>query len=128
LWPHRLLILEFQEKNLVVDLAPLWPLPKVIPPENSQLPNESRKIWGPVTEAILARQFAAATNAKQEIEERQRQKAANRKEKGVDWKPRFFTDNVSPAGNPELTAEGKAAMQRLEKADWHLEPSPETGA
>lgn len=125
---QKSLTLKLQEKNLIVDLKPLWPVPKIIPPENSQLPNESRKIWGPVTEAILAKQFAAATNAKQEIEERQRQKAADRKAKGIDWKPRFFTDNVSPAGNPELTAEGKAAMQRLEKADWHLEPSSETGA
>lgn len=112
----------------MIDLTPLWPTPKVIPPEDAQLPNESRRFWGSVTEAILAKQFVAATNAKQEIEERQRQKAAERKAQGIEWKPRFFTDNVSPAGKPELTGAGKAAMQRLERADWQLEAGPETGA
>lgn len=112
----------------MVDLAPLWPTPKVIPPEDAQLPNESRKFWSSVTEAILAKQFGAATSAKQEIEERQRQKASDRKAKGVEWKPRFFTDNVQPAGNPELTEEGKAAIAKLQRADWRLEASPELAA
>ncbi|KAI9708696.1 MAG: hypothetical protein M1828_002680 [Chrysothrix sp. TS-e1954] len=116
------------DKQLVVDLQPLFPTPKIIPPENDQLPNESRKRWAPVTDAIVNKQYQAATTAKQEIEERQRQKAAERKARNVDWKPRFFTQALGPKGKPELTEDGRDALTRLHNGDWHLERSIDTGA
>ena len=117
-----------QDKRLVVDLQPLWPTPKIIPPENEQLPNESRRCWAPVTEAILSKQFNAATNAKTEIEERQRQKAADRKERNVEWRPRFFSEAVTSNGMPSLTEEGRRAMSALEMGQYHLEASAETAS
>lgn len=106
----------------------MMPEPKIIPPANDQLPNESRKIWAPVTEAILNKQYNAATEAKTEIEERQRQKAAERKARNVEWSPRFFTAALTPAGRPELSREGKEALAKLQQNDFKLQPSVETGA
>jgi hypothetical protein len=73
------------EKILLLDLNPLYPVPKTVPPMEQQLPNESRKFWNGVTQAILNKQYGLATQLKQELEERQRKKAAERKEKDVEW-------------------------------------------
>ena len=103
-------------------------MPKVVPTLDQQLPNESRRFWADVTDAIVSKDFAKATAVKQEIEERQRQKAAERKASKIEWKPRFFTAATDPPGKPELTADGKEALVRLHKGVWQLEPSRETGA
>ena len=123
----RLTLLQ-QEPTLLIDLRPLHPLPKIIPPETKQLPNESRRFWHNVTVAIVNKQFGQATKLKQDLEERQREKAAERKERNLEWKPRFFTGSVTPAGKPDLTPEGKLALQRLYEGDFHLEESLVTGA
>lgn len=115
-----------QDRQLVVDLNPLWPEPKLIPPVDDQLPNESRKMWEHVTSAIIAKQWSAATAAKQDIEERQRAKAADRKARNVEWKPRFFTGAVTPAGKPELTDDGWDLVKRMHEDDYKLTPSVET--
>ena len=111
-----------------MDLNPLFPAQKIVPPMEEQLPNESRKFWAPVTEAITTKQFSKATTEKQVLEERQRTKAAERKARNVEWSPRFFTAATTPAGRPELTEEGKRAVQGLNMRNYHLEPSAETGA
>lgn len=112
-----------QDKHLLIDLSELWPAPKIIPPVDSQLPNESRMIWAPVTDAILAKQYTQATDYKTEIEERQRKKTAERKERNEEWQPRFFTTATTPSGRPQLTEDGKVALQRLNQGDYHLEPN-----
>lgn len=43
---------------------------------------ESRRIWQPVTDAILGKEFGAATKHKQNIEQEQRDRAAERKRAG----------------------------------------------
>lgn len=113
---------------MIIDLQPLFPEPKIIPPEDDQLPNESRIFWAKLTNAIMAKDFSAATAAKTEIEERQRQKAAERKARNVEWKPRFFTGAVTPKGRPELTQDGKDVMDGLHSGNYHMEPSAETAA
>lgn len=60
---------------------------------------------------------------KQELEERQREKAAERAERHEKFKPRFFEDAVTADGRPELTEEGRRALKRLQAEDWHLEES-----
>jgi hypothetical protein len=77
------------EKIILIDLNPLFPVPKICPPMEEQLPNESRKFWDGVTVAILNKQFGLATTLKTELEEKQRAKAAERKEKNTDWQVRF---------------------------------------
>ncbi|KAI9820835.1 MAG: hypothetical protein M1832_003468 [Thelocarpon impressellum] len=117
-----------QEKHLLVDLNPLHPVAKIVPPEEEQLPNESRRFWHEVTESIKARQYTRATAVKQELEERQRQKAAARIEKEHEWRPRFFTGVFTPVGRPELTPDGEEALQGLQAGDYKLRPSSITGA
>ena len=112
----------------MIDVQPLWPVAKIIPPEDEQLSNESRKFWEPVTTAILNKQYGQATTEKQNLEERQREKAAERKARKVEWRPRFFKEVIGQNGKPELSEEGRKALDKLHKGDYHLEPSFETGA
>jgi len=112
----------------LIDLGPLIVEPKILPPTEKQLPNESLKFWSGVTEAITSRQFSRATTLKQELEERQREKAKSREQSGNTWQPRFFTGAVTPLGKPELTEEGKEVLQRLQQGDWELKESEITGA
>ena len=116
------------EPRLLIDVAPLFPVVKIVPPEQCQLPNESRRFWSQVTTAILEKQYGQATKLKHEIEDRQRQKAAERKETNDEWQPRFFTGAVTPLGKPDLTEEGKRVLKGLAEDNFYLEESKVTGA
>lgn len=107
-----------------MDLGPLSVEPKLLPPASFQLPNESLKFWAGVTEAIKGKQFSRATTLKQEIEEKQREKARSRDKDGAEWQPRFFTGAVTPLGRPELTSDGKEVLEKLQKGEWELAEKP----
>lgn len=113
---------------MLVDLNPLFPIPKIVPPPTYQLPNESQRFWDAVTSAILNKQYSQATKLKQELEERQRVKAAERAERNEEWRPRFFEQAITPDGKPELTEDGKQVLKGLQEEDWHLAESAVTGA
>ncbi|KAF9731413.1 hypothetical protein PMIN06_003136 [Paraphaeosphaeria minitans] len=117
-----------KDRNLLIDLDPLFVVPKSIPPIEEQLPNESRKFWDGVTNAIVNKQYSLATTLKQEIEDKQRKKAAERKETGKAWQPRFFTGSVTPVGRPDLTPDGEEALKRLHEDKYALEPNKEYAA
>ncbi|KAK2750899.1 hypothetical protein FQN55_001471 [Onygenales sp. PD_40] len=110
-----------KERHLLIDISPLFPVNKVIPPDEQQLPNESRKFWSQVTAAISKKQYSLATKLKHELEERQRQLAAARKEKNEEWKPRFFTVSVDASGKPDLTEEGERVLRGLHEGNFELE-------
>jgi hypothetical protein len=116
------------ESHLIIDIEPLFPATKIVPPEDYQLPNESRRFWASVTSAILDKRYGEATKYKQEIEERQRQKAAERAERKEEWRPRFFTGAVTPLGKPDLTEDGQRALQGLHEGDYSLEENKTLGA
>ncbi|KAL4983057.1 hypothetical protein BDW68DRAFT_42400 [Aspergillus falconensis] len=116
------------EPRLLIDIGPLFPVAKTLPPEESQLSNESRKFWSSVTEAILDKRYSQATRLKMEIEDRQRRKAAERQEKNEEWKPRFFTGAVTPLGKPALSEEGLKALEGIRTQQYHLEESEIKGA
>ncbi|KAJ5162439.1 Oxysterol-binding protein [Penicillium capsulatum] len=117
-----------KDAHLIIDIAPLTPVTKITPPSEQQLSNESLKFWSEVTDAIVDKQFTQATKLKQDIEERQRQRATERKDEGVEWKPRFFTGAVTPLGKPELTPEGQKALQGIRTGEYGLEESTVQGA
>lgn len=117
-----------KESHILIDVEPLSPAIKDLPPKEEQLSNESLKFWGEVTDAITKKQFTEATNLKQEIEDRQRKRAAERKENNEDWKPRFFTGAVTPLGKPELTEEGQKVLQGIREGNFALEESTVKGA
>ena len=95
--------------------------PKVIPPMDKQVENESLQLWNGVTEAINSKQFSQATNVKVELEEKQREKARDRERTNTTWQPVFFTEVTNPSGQPELSAKGKEELERIHKGDWNLE-------
>ncbi|KAL3426238.1 Oxysterol-binding protein-like protein 1 [Phlyctema vagabunda] len=113
---------------LLIDLAPLNVVPKNLPPKELQLPNESLRFWSDVTEAITSRQYSRATALKQDLEERQREKAKKRLEEGKEWQPRFFTGSVTPLGKPDLTEDGREALKGLQEGRWELKENEVTGA
>lgn len=115
-------------KILIIDVVPLTPVQKKCPPMDQQLPNESRRFWGEVTEAIETKQFAAATNKKTALEERQRERAAERAREEKTWHPRFFTTVTESDGRAKLSEDGRKAIEGLQKGDYHLEPQEEYGA
>lgn len=86
-----------------------------------QLSFESRRFWKDVTQAILDKQFTHATKLKQELEERQRERAAARQAQNQEFRPQFFAEVVAPAGKPNLTEEGVRALRGLHQDDFHLE-------
>ncbi|KAH0556024.1 hypothetical protein GP486_006038, partial [Trichoglossum hirsutum] len=110
------------DQILLVDLNPLLPVAKIIPSDEDQLPNESRKFWAGVTRAIHAHNYSKATQLKHEIEERQRQKAAARLSRNEEWKPRFFVGAVTPVGRPSLTKDGEEALRGLHEGSYTLRP------
>lgn len=88
---------------------------------DKQLPHESLKLWGGVTDAIMAKQFAKATTVKQELEEAQREKARERERAGVEFKPVFFEQVTGNGGKPDLTDKGREVLQRAQKEDWSMD-------
>ncbi|KAK0262128.1 hypothetical protein LTR91_025998 [Friedmanniomyces endolithicus] len=117
-----------KDRLLLVDVTTLRPVPKTCPPESEQLPNESRRFWKDVTESILSKQFTAATNFKQDIEEKQRARAAERKAQGREWTPVYFTHATEADGRPEMTREGFGAMEGLHQGRFRLEAPGEYAA
>jgi len=115
-------------RNLLMDVSPLMPVPKLCPPEEEQLVNESRKFWKDLTAAIQEKRFADANRIKQTIEQNQRDKAAERKAAGKPWAPRFFQETTDPEGRPHLNEEGKQLMQGLQSKDFKLKEPEVTAA
>lgn len=116
------------DPQLLIDITPLFPAAKTVPPKEDQLSNESRNFWSGVTEAIMDKRYSQATKLKQDIEERQRQKAAERQQKKETWNPRFFSSAVTPSGKPELTEEGHRTLKGISNGEYKLEESEKQGA
>ncbi|EFA80903.1 oxysterol binding family protein [Heterostelium album PN500] len=72
---------------------------------DKQLPTNSNVVWGALFDAIKTGQPGKAINKeKTKVEEEQRRKAAERKEKNEQWKPAHFTQDRDGfwSLNPEL--------------------------
>lgn len=109
------------KKCVLVDLTPLLPVPKIIPPEEVQLPNESRRFWKDVTDAILSKQYGEATRLKQILEQGQRDKAEELKARKEEWKPRYFQGAVVPKGRPNLNEAGQAVLKGLQEGNYRID-------
>lgn len=59
---------------------------KIVQPIRNQADNESRKLWKEVTAGLRFNEIDKATNAKQALEQKQRDEAKERKESGKEWK------------------------------------------
>ncbi|CAP64585.1 uncharacterized protein PODANS_5_8600 [Podospora anserina S mat+] len=110
-----------EQQITIIDVAPLSVAPKVLPPVEKQLPNESLQLWSEVTKAIHAKQFGKATTVKQELEEAQREKAREREKKGETWTPVFFEQATDKAGKPSLTEKGREVLRRAQAGNWDMD-------
>jgi hypothetical protein len=84
---YGLTALSEQTSKVLVDMVPLNVMPKQVAPLDEQHEFESRRIWSSVTDAINAKKWAAASKAKQTVEQTQRNKAEERKKKGETYVP-----------------------------------------
>jgi hypothetical protein len=116
------------KKQLLVDLVPMMPVPKLVPPPEQQLPNESRRFWQELTTALQEKRYNDANRIKQTIEQNQRDKAAERKTNSIEWKPRFFTQVTEPDGQPHLTEDGRQTIDGLQKKEFQLKENETLGA
>jgi len=109
----------------LIDITTLHPVPKAVRPLESQLPTESRRLWDPVTSRLLKKEYSEATKFKQAIEQKQRDAAAERKNKGIEFIPIFFEKDIDN-GIPQLTAEGRGAVEEelVESSQYPLETKP----
>jgi len=105
------------EYGTLIDIEPLQVMPKRVRPLHEQHDYESRKLWDNVTSRLLTREFGDATKHKQAIEQRQRDLAGKRKEKGEEFVPTYFEKDIS-SGIPTLTSEGlKAVEEEMKTSD-----------
>jgi len=65
---------------------------KSVVPEDQQEPNESRRLWKSLTEAIINKDMDGATTSKTAVEEAQRENRRKLEEKGGKHVPRFFEE------------------------------------
>lgn len=93
----------------------------MVPPKESQAPNESLTLWGGVTDAILSKQYGRATQVKVELEEAQREKARQREINNDPFQPVFFQHVTGNGGKPDLTEKGERVLERAQKNEWSLE-------
>ncbi|KAI5453583.1 hypothetical protein NCC49_005408 [Naganishia albida] len=105
-----------KEWKVLIDLEPLDMTPRSVRPLAEQEERESRRLWDPVTTNMLSKNWNEATKQKQVIEQRQRDLATERKQKGIEHKPVYFEEDIS-SGKPKLSEEGRKAIQaELERA------------
>ncbi|KAG8955057.1 hypothetical protein FRC03_011290 [Tulasnella sp. 419] len=100
--------------HTLIDIDVLSLVPKSVRPLSAQLPNESRKLWENVTSNLLSKNYNEATKHKQAIEQKQRDIAADRKAKGIEFVPTYFEADIS-SGCPVLTEAGKKAVEEETK-------------
>ncbi|KAI8832534.1 hypothetical protein BC829DRAFT_408537, partial [Chytridium lagenaria] len=84
--------------TLLIDIAESVAAEKLVRPIDEQEENESRRLWEPVTQAIIDKDYNAATRIKRQIEDAQR-KLAGEREKGLvpEHQVRYF-DFKTPLG------------------------------
>jgi len=109
----------------LIDISTLHPIPKTVRPLEKQLPTESRKLWDSVTTRLLKKEYSEATKFKHAIEQKQRDDAAERRSKGVEFIPVYFEKDID-AGIPRLTVEGRKAVEEelAESSPYLLETTP----
>ncbi|XP_066146946.1 oxysterol-binding protein-related protein 9 isoform X1 [Euwallacea fornicatus] len=78
------------EPELFIDVNALNIVKKQVRPISQQDDNESRKLWKEVTAGLKFNEIDKATNAKQALEQKQRDEAKERKESGKDWQTKLF--------------------------------------
>ncbi|GAM18454.1 hypothetical protein SAMD00019534_016290, partial [Acytostelium subglobosum LB1] len=102
--------------------------PRFIRPMAQQEPNESQRLWTHVAQGIIKKDQKEATKEKIKLENDQRQADRERKERGVDWEPKYFKKEgdqwiykyanmapYDPNEPPEIEVDGIIQFENVEK-------------
>lgn len=115
------------EKRVLFDAAKENIVEKFVFPEEEQEPNESQRLWTKLTDAIHHKDMDAATDAKTEVENAQREAARKREETGAKHVPRFFELNKKGQWVPkivdEIPADPQAAVNYVQEWIWPKQPT-----
>ncbi|KAJ6649785.1 Oxysterol-binding protein-related protein 9, partial [Pseudolycoriella hygida] len=96
-----------QKPEVFVDVNCIPIFKKNVRPIAEQTEMESRRIWMEVTAGLRLNDIDRATNAKSQVEQKQRNEAKLRKEKNEEWE----TKNFKPVGDSWIYT--KPLSQRL---------------
>ncbi|OBT47604.1 hypothetical protein VE00_02946 [Pseudogymnoascus sp. WSF 3629] len=94
------------KKEVLFDALKTKPTPPLVRPLDEQGERESQKLWYRTAQAVIARNHEVATDEKTAVEDMQRKEAAARLADGVEWRPRYFREVRTGAGEPEEGEEG----------------------
>ena len=83
----------FSKNECIFDASTCNKFPKFVQQIKDQIPTESRKLWQKVTINLAANNIDQATEAKRELENKQRKDAKDRVENGIVYKPKLFHEN-----------------------------------
>jgi hypothetical protein len=119
------------EWTTLIDLTPLCVVPKKVRPLSKQHSTESRRLWESVTSRLFRKEYGEATRAKHVIEQRQKDEAAERKQRGLEFRlspflflffsrfmndtrfrrfvPTYFEKDIQ-SGVPTVTQAGREAL------------------
>ena len=70
-------------------------------PLNEQDERESQRLWHSTVAAIREQDHDTATDAKTQVEERQREEAADRAKSDIEWQPKLFRKVPTGSGGSE---------------------------
>eukprot|EP00105_Crassostrea_gigas_P005452 XP_011419068.1 PREDICTED: oxysterol-binding protein-related protein 9-like isoform X1 [Crassostrea gigas] len=76
--------------EVFVDTKKMPVVKKLVKPREKQAEFESRRLWQEVTHNLKINEVDKATDHKQRLEQRQREEARDRKERGVAWETKNF--------------------------------------
>jgi hypothetical protein len=113
-------------KRVLFDVAKDGPkiAPKSVPPLEKQEPNESRRLWAALTEAIQQKDMERATIAKTAVEDAQRGRRRTMEERGEIHVPRFFEFN-GDHWVPKITLPDDSVAATAAVNQW-IFPEPST--
>jgi len=118
------------EKKVLFDAAKENIVEKFVFPEEEQEPNESQRLWTKLTDAIYHKDMDAATDAKAEVENAQREAARKREETAAKHVPRFFEVNKQGQWVPKILsgdgipADPEAAVRYVQDWIWAKQTTP----
>ncbi|KAF4622863.1 hypothetical protein D9613_001590 [Agrocybe pediades] len=101
--------------------------PKWVPPEEEQEPNESRRLWSALTDAIAHKDMEQATIAKTQVEDAQREQRKQREESGSEHVPKFF-HKVNGRWEPKLVVPKDPVEATRVVQEWIFPSSSNAGS
>ncbi|XP_069673311.1 oxysterol-binding protein-related protein 9 isoform X2 [Periplaneta americana] len=78
--------------EMFVDVNKIDVVKKIVRPIADQAENESRRLWKEVTAGLRLKDIERATDAKFALEQKQRDEAKDRKERGLKWETKLFQE------------------------------------